>query len=156
MALPTNSHQRPGRAGQRDAGRHGRWQWSARAKLHCEHRVGAATGPGDTGWPPGPKTVIGPASMIRACRRPPRFPGCSAMLQPRFQVLLAAEDSEQVLHRASGLRANFANLGFLSKKTRSGPSSLAAARVTRSGPPSLWRHHRRHGPSHSRSPCNSL
>ena len=33
---------------------------------------------------------------------------------------------------------------FLSKNTRSVLPSLAAARVTRSGPPSLWRH----GPSH--------
>ena len=69
------------------------------------------------------------------------------MLQPRFQVSLVAE--EQLLHCFSGLRANFAKFSF--QNTHSGPpsESLATARitVTRSGPPSLWRH----GLSHSGS-----
>ena len=125
----------------------------------------------DTAWPLGPETVTGPASMIRACRCPPRLAGCrrtdevpGAGLQEVLALLHAAPCCGQGSRCRERQRNRFytalvacaRNLqNFLSKNTSSGPPSLAAARVIRSGPPSLWRHGR---PSHSgsRSPWNSL
>ena len=112
----------------------------------------------DTAWPLGPETVTGPASMIRACRCPPRLagrrrttgglsdwdegPGSGgdgaasrrAMLRPIFQVSRAAE--EQVLHCFSGLRAKFAKFSFQKYSQR----------------PTITRR----GPSHSQRPAFTL
>ena len=61
------------------------------------------------------------------------------MQRPRFPVTVSRVADDQILHFLSGLRAN--SQSFLSKNTRSGSPSLAAARVTLL----------RHGPTQTRS-----
>ena len=74
-SLRTPTLQRRFRAGQRGAGpgRHCRWQSSAVSPVR-RRRLGSLSH-WDTAWPLGQETVTWLASMIRACRSPPRLAG---------------------------------------------------------------------------------
>ena len=175
LMCSASEHHSQGRAGQRGAELHGRWQRAAVCRPREDSDgVGAVTGPGDSAWPlcpPGRTSIHDPHLPLSSptCGPPeqhrqptwlkwrPWTLRCwrcfSHAAVPRFQGSRSDSEEERVLHCFSGLRVNL-NFGkFSFQKYSRRPADAAVTRLL----PSLCHSQRpvvtRRGPSHLRSTC---